>query len=470
MRIPSMSRAAVRAGKAAISVCLVIALLAVAKTVDAVSVIAATGASVRLEANKGTLLRLDRPAATVFVAEPDICDIQVKSPSLVYLLGKKPGQTSLYAVDEQEQVLAAVSIDVTHNLSRLRRAVTSLHPEVNLDVNSVEGSIVLDGIVPTATVAEDVRSLASQFVDKEKKVINRLGVSNPTQVNLRVRVAEVSKDVEKQLGFNWEVLFNDGTFLFGLQTGNPFGSNVASDLLTGSFTSSRWNITGIIDALEDEGLISVLAEPNLTAISGQTASFLAGGEFPILVPQGDGRISVEFKKFGASLEFTPTILEAGRISLHVRPEVSALSSEGAVSIPVAGGQLQIPALTVRRAETTVELASGQSFAIAGLLQNNVAHDVHKFPGLGDIPILGTLFRSDSFRRNESELVIIVTPYVVRPTPNAGLASPNDGFSPPNDLQRLTEGGTHRRNPDIGQPSVVAPGGGRLIGTAGYILD
>jgi pilus assembly protein CpaC len=226
----------------------------------------------------------------------------------------------------------------------------------------------------------------------------------------------------------------------------------------------------MIDALDDEGLINVLAEPNLTALTGETASFLAGGEFPILVPQGNNNTTIEFKKFGVSLAFTPTILNGKRINLHVRPEVSKLSDEGAISLPVGFNEvITVPALVVRRAETTVELASGQSFAIAGLLSNNSAHDIHEFPFLADVPVLGALFKSDRFKRNESELVIIVTPYIVRPSPTR-LAAPNDGFAPPTDLQRIFTNSTWQTNPVKGEPSTVDASGTRLVGQVGYLLD
>lgn len=436
----------------------------------AVSVIPARGPAFRVAVNKGSLLRLDRPAATVFVADPEVCDIQVKSPTLVYLMGKKPGDTTLYAVDQDENVIASVDIQVTHDLGRLQQVVRSLHPGIRLGLASVGGSVVVKGAVPSAAVAEDVRRLAANYVDQNGEVINRLAVVAPSQVSLRVRVAEVSRRIDKQLGFNWEVFGSIGSFQFSMLTANPFGQNLVADVLGLGAQSGSWDANVLIDALEDEGLVSILAEPNLTALSGETASFLAGGEFPILVPQGDNQITIEFKKFGVSLAFTPTLLSDGRISLKVRPEVSELSQDGAISIPVAGGTLSVPALTVRRAETTVELGSGQSFAIAGLLRNTVSHGLHKFPGLADLPILGTLFRSDAFRRDETELVIIVTPYVVRPAANDRLAVPNDGFSPPHDVERLLVGGNYRRNPRAGQPSVIAPNGRRLIGPVGFIVE
>jgi pilus assembly protein CpaC len=406
----------------------------------------------------------------VFVADPEVCDIQVKSPRLVYLMGKKPGQTTLYAVDENERVLANIDVTVTHDLTRLNSAVRQLYPEAEINVSSVEEAVVIDGVVENATMSENVRRLAANLIGKDGDLINRLGVNAPVQVNLRVRVAEVSRDIEKQLGFNWRIVSEIGNFGLRFATINPFLIGATPDLLGASYTSGNWNFNAVIDALDEEGLISVLAEPNLTALTGETASFLAGGEFPILVPQGNDRVTVEFKKFGVSLAFTPTILNGNQINLHVRPEVSKLSDEGSISVPLGVDSIiTIPALVVRRAETTVELASGQSFAIAGLLSNNSAHDIHKFPFLGEVPVLGGLFKSDRFRRNESELVIIVTPYIVRPSPTR-LAAPNDGFSPPTDLQRLFTTSTWQTNPVKGDPSTVDATGTRLVGQVGYLLD
>ena len=444
-------------------------MLFAANPVDAAKIVNGSVASITVEANKGGLVRLAAPASTVFVADPEICDIQVKSPKLVYLLGKKPGQTTLFAVGENDQVLANINITVTQNLSRLNSAVQQLYPEADVNFSSVEDSVVIDGLVGNASMSENIRRMTTRVIGEEADVINRLGVTAPVQVNLRVRVAEVSRDIEKQLGFNWEIIGNIGDLGLRVTTFNPFNVGATPDNLNVDFGLGDFDFNALIDALDDEGLISVLAEPNLTALSGETASFLAGGEFPILVPQGNDRVTIEFKKYGVSLAFTPTILNQGRINLHVRPEVSALSSEGAISVPIGFDQvLQVPALKTRRAETTVELGSGQSFAIAGLLENNVAHDIHKFPFLADVPVLGHLFKSDRFKRNESELVIIVTPYVVRPSPTR-LAGPTDGYAAPSDVGRLMHG-PWRRNPVKGSPSTVGRDGTRLIGPAGYLLD
>ncbi|MBL6933240.1 MAG: type II and III secretion system protein family protein [Rhodospirillales bacterium] len=431
-----------------------------------IEVVGSSGQSLNLEVSKGRLVRLDSPAATVFVADPEIANIQVKSPSLIYLLGKKPGQTTLYAVDGKDRVLANIDVSVTHNLGRLRSIIDEFHPDSGVRVASINGTLVLDGTVSSASTAEDMRRLAASFVNEEKDIINRLGVSAPNQVNLRVRVAEVSRGVDKQLGFNWSILGALGGFSFGLATSNPFSGTVTQHTLSAAKSIGGWDFNTVIDALEEEGLVTVMAEPNLTALSGETASFLAGGEFPILVPDSDGRVTIEFKKFGVSLAFTPTLIGESRINMHVRPEVSALSSTNSVTL----NNFEVPSLTTRRAETTVELGSGQSFAIAGLLQNNVTHDISKFPGLGDVPVIGGLFKSDRFQRDESELVIIITPYIVKPISNRKLATPTDGFVPPHDIERIFTGGLNRRNQNPGKPVTVGRDGKTLIGPVGFQLD
>lgn len=446
------------------------AAMTAAAPAAALQVTAGAGSQVTIEAEKGAMLRLDKPAAAVFVADPEVCDIHLASPRLVYLLGKKPGETTFYAADDTETVLAGVDITVTPNLSRLKQAVQTLYPAADVSFSSVQNSVIVDGMIDNPTAAETVRRLASRVLGEKGEVINRLAVAQPTQVNLRVRVAEISRSLEKQLGINWAVATRSGAN-FAFATVNPFfATGVVPDVIAASGSGNGWDINALIDALNDERLITLLAEPNLTAMSGETASFLAGGEFPILVPQGDDQVTVEFKKFGVSLAFTPTIIDSTRINLHVRPEVSDLSERGAIVVPIGTDTvLTVPALTTRRAETTVELGSGQSFAIAGLLSNDTEHDVKKLPLLGDIPVLGRLFTSDRFRRKETELVIIVTPYFVRPVAGK-LAMPTDGFSPPTDVQRLVPGGTWQRTDIPGPTSTVGPDGTRVTGPLGFALE
>ena len=438
----------------------------------------ATDGQVVLEVRKGQLIRLDRPAAAVFVADPEVADVQAHSPTLVYVFGRRSGATTLYAVDDGEDVLLRREIVVEHHLSGLQRVLREVAPEARLEVRSVDGGIILEGAVRDATKAQELREIAGRYLGENETLINRLSVAAPTQVNLRVRVAEVSREVTKLFGINWETIFSPGNFVFGLATGrdftggNPFPllrnvdpSGVA-DTLFGTYNNGDVSINGLVDALEREGLVNVLAEPNLTAISGETASFLAGGEFPIPIDQDDDGISIEFKQFGVSLAFTPTVLTANRISMRVRPEVSDLSDRGAIQLR----DLTIPALATRRAETTVELGSGQSFAIGGLISNTTRNNLDKVPALGDVPILGTLFRSTRFRRSESELVIIVTPYLVAPVGAARLAMPNDGLEDPSDLQRLLEGRLAQTRPRAGEQPARSAGRARLVGPAGFMLD
>jgi len=427
-------------------------------------IIGGGGDQLELEVGKGKLVRLDGPARTVFVADPTIADIQVKSPRLIYLLARKPGETTLFAVDADEHVLANIPIKVSHNLSRLRQAISDLVPGAAITIESVEGSIIIGGEVDSATAAKDIIDVAEKFIAVGGSVINRLNINAPNQVNLRVRIAEISRDIDKQLGFNWTLAGALGGLPITLATTNSFTST-ALHSVTSSLSKQGWNLNSVIDALEDEGLVQILAEPNLSAISGETASFLAGGEFPILVP-GDGTsVTIEFKKFGVSLAFTPTVIGKNRINLHVRPEVSQLSSTNSVTL----NNYSVPSLTTRRTETTVELASGQSFAIAGLIQNNVTHDVSKFPGLGDVPILGQLFKSDRFQHDESELVIIVTPYMVKPT-SQRLSAPTDGFVPPHDAQRYFNGGTNRNTKNPGPVRTRSHDVSKLIGPVGFELN
>jgi pilus assembly protein CpaC len=403
----------------------------------AAEVIPVSGEPITIEINEGNLVRIEKPASAVFVANPKIADVVVKSPRLIYVMGRVPGETTLYAVDDQERVLLNVKLVVTHNLSRLRTAMADLVPNGDISVQSVEGGILLTGSVPTATEAEDVRLLAARLAGGDNGVINRLRVTAPNQVNLRVRIAEVSRTVTKQLGINWSVSGSPAGISFGLLSKNMatltdgFGDVLQSADMLGAGTSVfGLNLDTLIDALAEENLVTILAQPNLTALSGETASFLAGGEFPIPIPTQDG-VAIEFKKFGVSLSFTPTLLSDNRISMRVRPEVSELGES------ITFLDSEIPSLVVRRAETTVELGSGQTFAIAGLINNATSHTFTKVPGLGDIPILGELFKSDSFTRGETELVILVTPYVVQPVSDQRLALPTDQTTGPEGGQRLS---------------------------------
>jgi pilus assembly protein CpaC len=354
-----------------------------------------------------------------------------------------------------------------------------LVPHANIAVGTAGNAMVLTGTAPSAAEADDAKTIALRYVADPARLIDKIAVDAPNQVNLRVRVAEISRDVVKSFGFNWGLAGNKGQFLFGFSSGtgsltqNTAGSSISvgdtvastsgtNNVLLG-YAASNIDFQVLIDALETEGLIKVLAEPNLTAVSGAPATFLAGGEYPIPVPQSLGVTTIDYKDYGVSLTFVATITDGGRINLVVRPEVSQLSSQGAITI----NGITVPSLTIRRASTTVDLGSGQSFAIAGLLENNTTQTITKFPGLGNVPVLGALFRSDSFERDETELVIIVTPYLVRPV-SAAVAAPVDGYLAPTDAQRVFLGasyGAHRID-----ASQAGRSGAGLIGPGGFELE
>ena len=420
-------------------------------------------AHVKVNVSQGKLVRLSKPAANIFVADPDIADVQVPSASSVYVIGRKAGITTVYALDDDGEPIVATTVTVSYDFGAIKSLIKSEVPDGQISLRSIPGGLVVDGSVAAPNDVRHAMAIVESFVGTGK-VINKLSVSMPTQVNLRVRVAEMSRDVAKQLGFNWDALFTDGTFNFGFVTGQP-GTAVNPDLIFGGFNRGHFDVSGIIDALAKEGVVSTLAEPNLTAISGETASFLAGGEFPIPVATDNQGVVIEFKQFGVSLDFTPTVLSAERISLHVRPEVSELSD----AFSISNNQVTVPGIEVRRAETTVELASGQSFAIAGLLDNRSDSSLSKVPGIGEVPVLGPLFQSSEFRRNETELMIIVTPYIVEPIKIAAqeVPTPVKGFQPANDIERVLGQRLSQKRKAPGSPGVVGGGGSRLIGDAGF---
>jgi len=442
------------------------------------------GPTLSVEVGKGQLVHLDQSATTVFVADPDVADVQIKSPTMVYVFGKAAGETTLFAVGDSDQIVLNATVQVHYDVARVSETIHKLVPRSAVSVSTVNDALVLNGTVYSAAEADDIRKVAGRFVPDPTQLLNKIKVDAPNQVQLRVRVAEVSRNVVKDFGFSWQSLLNTGNFVFGFATGAPNialkNGAVTFSTLTGSpsvnnafggFNTPNQQVDTILDALDEVGLVTILAQPNLTAISGEKASFLAGGEFPVPIPTfvtgGLPTITVDFKPFGVSLEFVATITENNRINIHVQPEVSQLSTQGQVNI----SGFTVPALTVARAETTVDIASGESFAIAGLLQNNVNQTIDKFPWLGDVPVLGQLFRSTKFQRNESELVVIVTPYIVRPVSSASvLQSPTDGYNPPTDKQLVIEGGDQKTQVLKQGAAPVGPTGNGLIGPVGFELE
>jgi pilus assembly protein CpaC len=434
--------------------------------------------TLKLEINKGTAIKLPGPAATVFVAAPDIADVQVRSPTMVYVFAKKAGDTVLYAVDDQDRVLLNTIVSVTSPISRMKGALDTLHPGNGISYDNQGETIVMTGTVRSAVIAEDARRLALQHVaGNAAKVISNVRVDAPTQVQLRVKVAEVRREALKRVGINWQNINNVALFglaTFGIGAGAGFAvrtaqsvGGVASGAI--SFQSNDGSLNGFIDFLANQNQATILAEPNLIAMSGETASFLAGGEIPIITPQGgttNATIMVTYKQVGVSLAFTPTII-GDRINLKVAPEVSQLSTVGSISVPLtATAVVTVPGIQTRKASTTIELGSGQSFAIAGLLQASSQQDIVKLPWLGDIPVLGSLFKSDAYQRSETELVIIITPYFVEPI-SGKLRTPLTDRVPPTDADRLVyqrlNHPTPPRRVSVGRPQYAGP-------SAGFKLD
>ena len=367
--------------------------------------ITSASSSLNVGVNKGTLIRLERSMSDVFVANQKIADVQVRSDRLLYVYGVGAGETTIYATDGAGRIVYSANVRVAQNIDQIRTMLGLAMPGAAITVNSMNGMTLLTGTVASAEEVEEATRLVKTFVGEGQAIVNKLQTATPAQVNLRVKFAEVSRSLVKELGVNLTTIDNTGGFLFGMARGRGTGA-LTYDASAGTWTlnqsSGSTTIGGVaslfgldvgaaIDALEQDGLVSLLAEPNLTALSGETASFLAGGEFPIAVSDGNGGISVEFKEYGVGIAFTPTVLDGGRISLRVRPEVSELSEAGAIRLD----NISIPALTTRRAETSIELGSGQSFMIAGLLRNRVGTTQEKTPLLGNLPILGALFKSAS---------------------------------------------------------------------------
>ncbi|WP_298015383.1 type II and III secretion system protein family protein [uncultured Castellaniella sp.] len=421
-----------------------------------------------LAIGEGKLLTVQQgTVGTVSLADPTVADVQVPSPNALLVVGKRAGSTTLYALDENGKPLMQQRIVVTHDLTGLQSVLRARFPKLKLTMSSAPGSLLVDGNAPDAQTAEAVANTIRPFLGEKDQLINRMAITSPTQVQLRVRIAEVKRDVTQALGVNWNVLWGKGnggpgSGAIGFLSNATLSSTPAYSLGFNR-TTNVWNINGIVDALDQEGLISVLAEPNLSAVSGQTASFLAGGEFPVPVSQERGAISVEFKPFGVALDFTPTVLSDDRISMKVRPEVSQVDYTNAAVLMIGDGttpSLQIPGLSVRRVETTVEMASGESFVIGGLLQNNIRDMVSQIPGLGRLPILGKLFSSSDYMNNKSELVVIVTPFLVRPARPGSLATPLDSMRPATDIEYIL----HKK---IGLDPITSSVP-RLTGSAGFV--
>ena len=393
----------------------------------------------------------------IVVGDPDIADAMPLTDRSFYVHGKKLGTTTVSAYDANKSLVATFEIEVGYSTGRLREELRRRLPGSSIEVSSVNGRIMLSGAVTDGVALERAMVLAKQFGGD---IINSMTISQPQQVMLEVRFIEVSRNAGKALGVQWDVASRALNFKSGpalAATGSaPFASMLAHILQGGT------NADALVQALEDKGLARRLAEPNLIAMSGQSASFLAGGEFPFPVAGNLGQVTVEFKKFGVGLNFTPVVLGNGIISLKIEPEVSQIDTTNAVQTPAG----PVPSIVVRRASTQIELRDGQSFAVAGLLQSVSSDNTRQLPWLGDVPVIGALFKSTAFTKNETELAIIVTPHLVQPSrPGQKLRSPMDATSPANDVDRFLIGRKELTPADLRQ----ANGGAERL-AQGHILD
>ena len=441
--------------------------------------------------NKSQVLRLERPFTDLTVGNPAIADVLPLTNQTIYVLGKAIGSTNMLIYGQNRQLIAIVDLAVVPDVTGLRARLHELLPNERVEVRQAGSSIVLSGTLSSANTLTQALSIAQRYIGTEQAdrgITNLMSVRGSQQVMLAVRFAEVSRNALKDVGVN----------LLGILTGNPavsFRSNtIVPPAIPGTIggrdtafavgrlftTIGSFSLAATIDALETKGLAKILAEPNLVALSGDTASFLAGGEFPVPVAQtgsaaGIGAstavVTVEFKRFGVSLGFTPTVIDQNRINLVVAPEVSQLDFANAVTL----SGFVIPSLRVRRAATTIELGNGQSFAIAGLLENTFTNSINQFPWLGDVPILGLLFRSTQYQRNETELVIVVTPYIVKPTAPDAIVTPADRFVPPSETDmflygRLTGSKAGPTAPASAVPADSLKTVGGISGPYGHILQ
>ena len=411
------------------------------------------GRVMKLSVGKGEMVRLPRAMTDLFIADDKVADVQVRSGNQLYVFGKAAGETTMSATDRSGAVVWSSVVRVGQNITNLDQMLKLAMPDAAIVATPINGMVLLTGTVATPDDVGEATRLVQAFSGETTQVVSRLKTATPLQVNLQVRIAEVSRSFLKNVGVNLLTTDTTGGFGFGIAQGSSI--NDAGTVLRGAIGSTLrlsgqlfgLDIISALDLAEQNGVVTTLANPNLTALSGETASFLAGGEIPIPISQGLGAVSVEYKQYGVSLSFTPFVLSDGRISMRVRPEVSQLTSAGSVTL----NGFTVPGLTTSRTETTLELGSGESMVIGGLLKNNQNNSISKAPFLGDIPIIGTLFRSNNFQRNETELVIVVTPYLVKPVNANQIALPTDGYRTPNDAARILGGQLASGRSGVGRP-------------------
>ncbi len=439
---------------------------------------------IALGIGKAVIIDLPRDAKDVLVADPTVANAVVRSARRAYMIGVRIGGTSIFFFDAEGRQIAGFDISVKRDLNGIREAIRQVLPHSDIRVEGLgNDGVILSGSVESPSEAQTAFEVASRLVgtgtaplvNEGSRVVNAITVKGRDQVNLRVTVAEVQRDVIKQLGINLNGSFGGGSSVIDFNTTNPF-SAYGQTLSNTNFTGNFRNIRATLNAMDRAGVIRTLAEPNLTAISGETATFIAGGEFP--VPNGLScdttrnppicQQQIDFKKFGVSLSFTPVVLSEGRISMKVMTEASDLSTDNAITLTIPGTSqtLTIPSIRARRAETVVEIPSGGALAMAGMIQEQTKQQINGLPGLLQLPILGALFKSRDYINRQTELMILVTPYIVRAVAPKDLSRPDDGFADVSDPSTVFLG---RLNKIYGIPGKVDPAK-MYRGKYGFILD
>jgi pilus assembly protein CpaC len=430
---------------------------------------------------KSIVIDLPRDIKDVLVADPKIANAVVRSSQRAYIIGAAVGQTNIVFFNAAGQQIAAYDIAVTRDLNGVRTALRQLFPNSDIRIEGVGDGVILAGTAATSMEAQQAADLAGRLAGGSDKVVNNIAVRGRDQVMLKVTVAEVYRTIIKQMGIDLSASMNYGTAVVNFTNANPFTAYgrplVANNTFNTSFGTTP-SVSATLRAMESAGVIRTLAEPNLTAISGEAATFIAGGEFP--VPAGYScdptthvcTTQLAFKKFGISLNFTPVVLTEGKISLHVMTEVSELSNDNSITLAQSAigstvNSITIPSIKTRRAETTLEIPSGGSMAMAGLIQDQTKQAINGLPGLTQLPVLGSLFRSRDYLNSQTELMVLVTPYVVRAVAQKDLSRPDDGFAATSDPQADLIGSVNRIYGVPGRPS-EAPQNYR--GTYGFITD
>jgi pilus assembly protein CpaC len=430
-----------------------------------------------LGVGKSVVVDLPADIKDVLVADPKIANAVVRTSRRAYIIGVAIGQTNVYFFDSEGRQLMGFDIAVTRDLNGIRAALKRTLPAAEIDVEGLADGIMLAGSVASPTEAQQAYDLAARLAGDGVKVVNGISVRGRDQVMLRVSVTEVQRDVIKQLGVDLNGSFNTGQAVVNLSNVNPFPV-VGSALDSSGITATYRGVSATLRAMERAGIIRTLAEPNLTAISGETANFLAGGEFPI--PAGftcdpttrNCQTQIQFKKFGVSLNFTPVVMAEGRISLKVLTEVSELSNDNALTLTQSVSATDtttqtIPSIKTRRAETTVEIPSGGSLAMAGMIQEQTKQQINGMPGIMNVPVLGALFKSRDYINRQTELMVLVTPYIVRAVAQKDLSRPDDGYADATDASTTLLG---RFNRLYGVPGQADPRPGPYRGNVGFILD